>query len=80
MKKSHHPKYFKPFRMARFIKRAMTVIKILACAIMFKAFFASFADETQGCQAEVQTIEEKKSLSGALVSHQGYSVRLKILN
>lgn len=46
--------------MARFIKTAMTVIKILACAIMFKAFFASFADETQGCQAEVQTIEEKK--------------------
>lgn len=54
--------------MARFIKRAMTVIKILACAIMFKAFFASFADETQGCQAEVQTIEEKKNRSLELLS------------
>lgn len=37
--------------MARFIKTAKTVTKILADAIILM--------ETQGCQAEVQTLEEK---------------------
>lgn len=45
--------------MARFTKTAKTVTKILADAIMFKAFLHLLLMETQGCQAEVQTLEEK---------------------